>query len=97
MWAKIAELIAPYLFFLLFVILPINLIWGRGGRPLPAFVEWWCHFVGVTDAATVQTATGFVAGAALIGSLYVIWYIFLILMAALDAADTVNRSIRGGK
>jgi hypothetical protein len=82
-------------FFLLFVIFPIDLIWGRGGRPLPAFVEWWCHLVGVTDAAAVQTATGFVAGAALISSLYVIWYVFLVLVAAVDAADAVNRSIHG--
>jgi len=44
------------------------------------FVTWWCHLIGVTDAAAIQIATGIIASAPILFVAYFIAVVVIGLM-----------------
>jgi hypothetical protein len=79
------ERLAPYFFFVIFVIGPVHLIWGQSGNDVPNFVKWWCAVIGVTDSQQIQTAIGVFAAGALLAAIFYSWRFLLIVLYWMNA------------
>lgn len=50
---------------------------------MAAWVDWWCHLIGISDPVAIQVAAGIVAGGAALAVLYFVLMMALMLIGGI--------------